>query len=95
MWTSKERPFKVDDKVLVVESGVARGKWNLARVIKVYPVLGGVLRNVKLRTKTGEYKWSVRKCCLILVVPNRGWMVFRTVCMNIELFNFYALVILP
>ena len=65
-WTSKERPFKVDDVVLVVESGVARGKWNLVRVTEVFPGPDGVIRNVKLRTKTGVYKRSVQKCCLTL-----------------------------
>jgi hypothetical protein len=65
-WTSKERQLKVDDIVLMVESGVARAKWNLARVIEVYPGPDGVIRNVKLRTKTGEYERSVQKCCSIL-----------------------------
>ena len=59
-WQSKERQFKIGDIVLMVDSNVARGKWNLARVIEVYPGRNGVVRNVKLKTKCGEYKRSVK-----------------------------------
>ena len=65
-WRSKERQFKVGDIVLMMDSNLARGKWNLARVVEVYPGRDGVIRNVKLRTKSGEYKRSVQKCCPIL-----------------------------
>ena len=65
-WQRKARQFKVGDVVLVVGDNLARGKWNLARVIEVFPGKDGVIRNVKLKTKTGEYKRSVQKCCSIL-----------------------------
>ena len=65
-WQSKERQFKIGDIVLMVDSNVARGKWNLARVIEVYPGRDGVARNGKLKTKCGEYKRSVQRCCQIL-----------------------------
>ena len=65
-WKRKERPLKIGDVVLMVDENVNRGKWNLARVIEVFPGNDGVIRNVKLKTKTGEYKRSVQKCCPIL-----------------------------
>ena len=65
-WKRKERPLKIGDVVLMVEENVNRGKWNLARVIEVFPGNDGVIRNVKLKMKTGEYKRSVQKCCPIL-----------------------------
>ena len=65
-WQRKARQFKVGDVVLVVDDNLARGKWNLTRVIEVFPGKDGVIRNVKLKTKTGEYKRSVQKCCSIL-----------------------------
>ena len=52
----KGRQFKVGEIVLVVNENVARGKWNFARVIEVFPGKDGVIRNVRLRTRTGEYK---------------------------------------
>ena len=66
MRRAKGRQFKVGDIVLVVDTNVARGQWNLARVMEVYPGRDGVERNVKLRTKSGEYKRAVQKCCPIL-----------------------------
>ena len=65
-WKRKERPLKIGDVVLMVDENVNRGKWNLARVIEVFPGNDGVIQNVKLKTKTGEYKRSVQKCCPIL-----------------------------
>ena len=65
-WRQRERQFMIGDIVLMVDENVSRGKWNLARVIKVFPGNDGVIRNVKLKTKSGEYKRSVQKCCPIL-----------------------------
>ena len=65
-WQRKEQQFKVGYIVLLVHDNLARGKWNLARVIEVFPGKDGVVWNVRLKTKTGEYKRSVQKCCPIL-----------------------------
>ena len=65
-WKRKERLLKIGDVVLMVDEKVNRGKWNLARIIQVFRGNDGVIRNVKLKTKTGEYKRSVQKCCPIL-----------------------------
>ena len=73
-WKQKERQFKIGDIVLMVDENVSRGKWNLARLIEVFPGKDGVIRNVKLKTKSGEYKRSVHKCCPILekILPDGG-----------------------
>jgi hypothetical protein len=65
-WKTKKRQFKVGDIVLVADTSVARGKWNLARIVEVYPGRDGVIRNMRLKTNSGEYQWSVQKCCPIL-----------------------------
>ena len=36
------RQFKVGDVVLLVDDNLARGKWNLARVVEVFPGKDGV-----------------------------------------------------
>ena len=46
IWRTKERQFKVGDVVFVVDSNATRGKWNLARVLEVYPGRDGVLRMI-------------------------------------------------
>ena len=65
-WQRKSRQFKVGDIVLVVDDNLARGKWNLARIVEVFPGSDGVIRNVRIKTKAAEYKRSVQKCCPIL-----------------------------
>ena len=65
-WQRKARPFKIGDVVLVVDDNLDRGKWNLGRVTEVFPGADGVVRNIKIKTKSGEYKRSVQKCCPIL-----------------------------
>jgi hypothetical protein len=65
-WQRKERQFEVGDIVLLVDDNLPRGKWNMARVIKVFPGKDGIVRNVEVKTKTGVYKRSVQKCCTIL-----------------------------
>ena len=65
-WQQK-RQLKVNDIVMMVEDNLPRGKWNLARIVEVFPgKKDGVVRNVRLRTKTGKYRRSVQKCCLLL-----------------------------
>ena len=63
-WQKSE--IKKDDLVLIVESNVPRGKWNLGRVTEVFPGKDGVVRSVLLKTKNAEFKRSVQKCCLLL-----------------------------
>ena len=65
-WQKRNREIKKNDLVLIVESNVPRGKWNLGRVTEVLPGKDGVVKNVLLKTKSGELKRSVQKCCLLL-----------------------------
>ena len=51
--------------MLLVDFNAPRGKWNLALVKDVYPGSDGVVRNVLVKTASGEYKRSVQKCCVI------------------------------
>ena len=65
-WQRKKRQVKRGDIVLIVENNVPRDKWNLGRVVEVFPGKDGILRNVVLKTKNGELKRSVQKCCVIV-----------------------------
>ncbi len=65
-WQKREYEIKKDDVVLIVENNVPRGKWNLGRVLEVFPGKDGVVRNVRLKTQNGELKRSIQKCCIIL-----------------------------
>jgi hypothetical protein len=65
-WTQKKRQLKVNDVIMMVDDNLPRGKWNLARIVEVLPGKDGVVRNVRLQTKSGTYKRSAQKCCLLL-----------------------------
>ena len=65
-WQNKEIQIKKDDIVLIVENNVPRGKWNLGRVLEVFPGTDGIVRNVRVKTENGELKRSIQKCCILL-----------------------------
>ena len=62
-WERKERQFKVGDTVLLIDDNLPR--WNMGRVTEVFPGKDSIVRNVKVKSKTGEYKRSVLRCCSI------------------------------
>ncbi|XP_046555837.1 uncharacterized protein LOC124265090 [Haliotis rubra] len=65
-WRIQGRQLQVGDVVLLVDYNSSRGKWDLARIVEVFPGHDGVVRNVKVKTKNGQYQRSIQKCCLIL-----------------------------
>ena len=62
----KKRQVERGDIVLIVENNVPRGKWNLDRVVEVFLGKDCIKRNVVLKTKNGELKRSIQKCCVIV-----------------------------
>ena len=61
----------IGDIVLLTNPDIPRGKWDLGRITDVYPGHDGIVRNVNVRTKSGQYKRSVQKRCIILEVPEQ------------------------
>ena len=54
-WHAEKHNVWVDDFVIVQTSSVICGTWNVGWVVSVYPREDGKVRNVKVRTHTGEY----------------------------------------
>ena len=54
-----------DDRVIVPENNAIRGKWNIGRIVAVFPGPDGRVRNVKMKTATGEYSRPVTKIAVI------------------------------
>jgi len=48
---SEERNLAVDDIVLLYEEQVPRSKWQVGRVVEVYPDTHGLVRQVQVKTK--------------------------------------------
>ena len=65
-WTTVKKGFQVEDIVMVVDSTAPRGSWNLGRIIEVQPDSRGLVRTVKIITKTGVFVRPVTKLCLLL-----------------------------
>jgi hypothetical protein len=51
--------------VMYADDNAIRGKWTLGRIVKVYPGEDRRIRNVKVKTTTGEYNRPVTKIAVI------------------------------
>ncbi|XP_031425669.1 uncharacterized protein LOC116220856 [Clupea harengus] len=65
-WTSLKRNLSVGDIVLVVDPTAPRGSWPLGRVLETKPDARGLVRSVKLKTKTSVLERPITKLCQIL-----------------------------
>ena len=70
-WNVVKRNVKVDDFVIVSDNNAVRGKWIIGRIIEVYPGQDGNVRNVKVRTPSGEYSRSITK--IVVIQPAEGY----------------------
>jgi hypothetical protein len=64
-WNSERRNVRVNDVVVVQDGTAIRGKWRVGRVIEVYPGNDKKVRNVKVKTASGEYSRPVQKIAVI------------------------------
>ena len=60
----ERRDLRVDDAVTVDQNAV-RGKWNIGRVIEVYPGPDGKVRNIKVKTPDGEYNPPITEVAVL------------------------------
>ncbi|XP_028412194.1 uncharacterized protein LOC114535017 [Dendronephthya gigantea] len=70
-WDSQKRNVRVDDIVNVADPNSIRGKWSIGRIVQVYPGSDGKVRNVKVKTATGEYRRPITK--LVVIYPAEGY----------------------
>ena len=64
-WNVEKRNVRVNDIVIVADSNAVRGKWIVGRVIEVYPGKDSKVRNIKVKTASGEYSRPVTKIAVI------------------------------
>ena len=86
-WNAEKRNVQVDDFVIVQTPHAIRGNWNTGRIVNVYPGQDGKVRNVRVKTGTGEYDRPITKIvgCTprgrlrvkMRNMPSSGWSVFR------------------
>lgn len=51
---------------MIVNSTAPRGSWILGRVMETMPDAKGLVRSVKIKTKTGVLERPITKVCLLL-----------------------------
>ena len=64
-WHNSEVNVEIGDLALLVEKEVPRGKWLLARVIKLHPGDDNIVRVVDVKTKNGNFRRPITKLCLL------------------------------
>ena len=64
-WNTSRRNVQVDDFVMVAEPKTVGGKWIIERIVEVYPGQDGRMRNVLVKTPSGEYSRLITKIAVI------------------------------
>ena len=54
------------DIVLLIDPHTIRGRWQMGRIIEVYPGKDGKVRSAKVKTSTGNYDRPITKMSLLL-----------------------------
>ena len=70
-WNAEKRNVQVDDFVIVQTPNAICGNWNIGRIVNVYPGQDSKVRNVRVKTGTGEYDRPVTK--IVVVHPADGY----------------------
>ena len=70
-WNAEKRNVQVDDFVIMQTQSTVRGNWNVGRVVSVYPGQDGKVRNVQVKTRTGEYERPITK--ISVIYPAEGY----------------------
>ena len=65
-WLTPEKNVQQGDVVLIVDSQAPRRSWPMGRVIETYPDKNGLVRSVKVQTKTAVLVRPIVKLCLLL-----------------------------
>lgn len=65
-WCKPKRNFTPGDVVLVVDPSAPRGSWILGRVLEVRADSKGLVRAVKVKTRTYVLERPITKICLLL-----------------------------
>ncbi|XP_072020456.1 uncharacterized protein [Amphiura filiformis] len=65
-WIHPQRNAKVGDVVMVVNESTPRNVWPLGRVIETLPASDGLVRRVRVKTRTSILTRPIDKLCLLL-----------------------------
>lgn len=64
-WNQKKKNLKPGDIVIIMDSSAPRGSWPLGRVLDTIHDKKGLVRSVRLKTKTNILERPVTNLCLL------------------------------
>lgn len=64
-WNQKRRSLSAGDIVVIMDPSAPCGSWPFARVLEVFPDRHGLVRSVRLQTKSSVIELPVTKLCLV------------------------------
>ena len=64
-WNHPSRNFIPGDVVLIVDESAPRGSWLMGRIVKTMEEEHGLVRKVRVKTKTNELERPITKLCLL------------------------------
>ena len=65
-WLRPVKNLKLGDIVLIVDNTAPRNTWNMGRIVEIHADRNGVVRVVKVKTKTNILERPIHKLCVIL-----------------------------
>ncbi len=86
-WNKVKNSLKRGDIVAIMDSTAPRGSWPLGRVLETFPDKKGLVRSVRLQTKTSVIDRPVAKLCFLHESELRGF-VTSIMCVLYSLFVF-------
>ncbi|XP_056099696.1 uncharacterized protein LOC130078198 [Rhinichthys klamathensis goyatoka] len=64
-WNGKMKNLAVGDVVAIMDPSAPRGSWPLGKVVEVFPDSHGLVRSVKLKTKSNIIERPISKLCMV------------------------------
>ena len=64
--------MEIGDIVLLIDPNVSRGRWQLGKVIKVYPGSDGKVRSVSVKTAESIYQRPITKLSMLISKEEYG-----------------------
>ena len=68
---AEKQNVRLEDFVIVESPNAIRGDWNVGRIVQVYPGQDDKVRNVRVKTRTGECQRPITK--IVAIQPAEGY----------------------
>lgn len=64
-WQRTRRNLLPGDVLLIVDDSAPRNSWLMGKVVNIVPDKGGLVRSVRIKTKTNYLERPITKLCLL------------------------------